>query len=91
MASFGSQLGFPKIFCSISFSFMNNCDKESALCSDVIYSRNAIGGDPPDRSLSVSAFSKILFFLSSSFLNHGKGETNDPFASKNKASYCETK
>ena len=91
MASFDPQLGFPKNFYSISFSFINDCVIENALCSDVICSRIAIGGDPPDGSLAVSAFNKILFFLSSSFLNHGKGETNDPVASKNKASYCETK
>ena len=91
MAIFGPQLGFPKIVCSISFSFINGCLIENALCSDVICSRIAIAGDPPDGSLAVSAYNKILFFSPFSFLNHGKGEANELVASKSKASCCETK
>ena len=90
MAIFGPKLGFPKNFCSISFSFINDCVIENPLWSDIICSRIVIGGDPPAGSLAVSAFHKILFFLSFSFLNHGKGETNEPFMSK-KGPYCETK
>ena len=89
--SFSPQLGFPKIFCSISFNFINGCLIENALCSDVICSRIAIDGDPPYGSLAVNAHNKILFFSPFSFLSHCKGETNEPLASKSKASYCETK
>ena len=59
---FGPQLGFPKMLCSISFSFINGCPIENALCSDVISSRIEIGADLPDGNLAISAFSKILFF-----------------------------
>ena len=88
---FWSTLGFRKTFCSISFSFINDCLIENALCLDIIYSRIATVRDPPDGSLAVSAYKKNILFLSFSFLNHGKGETNEPVASKNIASYCETK
>ena len=91
MTSFGPQLGFPKFFCSISFSFINGCLLENALCSDVICSRSAIGGDPPNRSLAVRAYNKIAFFSPFLFLNHGKEEMYEPLALKNKASCCETK
>ena len=87
---FWSILGFPKMFCSISFSFINGCVIKKALCSDGLCSKIVIGGDPTGGSLVVSAYNKIIF-SSFSFLNHGKGETNEPVASKNKASYCETK
>ena len=62
MTSFAPQVGFPKDFCSISFSLMNGCLIENALCSDVICSRIAIGRDPRDGTIPVSAYNKILFF-----------------------------
>ena len=73
---FWSILGFPKLFCFISFSLINGYLMENALCSDVICSEIAISGDPPDGSLAISAYNKILFFPSFSFLNHGKGENH---------------
>ena len=91
MTSFGPQLGFSKIFCSICFSFINSCVIENILCSDVICSRITMSGDPPDGSLAVGAYKKILFFSTFLFSSHGKGETNEPLASKSKAPYCETK
>ena len=86
---FWSTVRFSKNFCTISFSLINDCVIENALCSDVMCSGIAIGGDPPDGILSVCAFNKIIFFSSFSFLNHGNGETNEPVASKNETSYCE--
>ena len=91
MTSFASQLGFPKDFCSISFSLINGCLIENALPSDIICSRIAKGQDPRDETISVSAYNKILFFPPFLFFNHGKGETNKPLGSKKQASYCETK
>ena len=75
----------------LSASSMAACLIENALCSNVICSRIAKGGDPPDGSLAISAYNKILFFSTFSFLNPGKGERNELLASKNKASYWVTK
>ena len=88
---FWSTIRFSKNFCSICFSFINGCVIENILCSDVICSRIAISGDPPDGSLAVGAYKKILFFSTFLFPSHGKGETNEPLASKSKAPHCETK
>ena len=90
VTSVGPQLGFRKIFCSISFSLISGCLIENALCSDVICSRIAIGGEPTEGSLTVSAWNRILFFPPFSFLNQCNRETNKLLASKSKASYCET-
>ena len=81
MICFALQLGFAKIFGSISFSFMNGYLIENALCSDVICSRIAIGEDPPEGALAVSPYKKTIFFSPFSFLSHGKGETNATLAS----------
>ena len=93
MTSFGAQLGFSKSFCSISFSLINGCLIESALCLDVLCSRFTIGRDllsvTIGGSLAVSAYNKILVF--SQFLTNDKRKTNEALASKSKASYCETK
>ena len=82
MTSFAPQLGFPKDFCSISFSLINGCLIENALCSDIVRSKIAIGRDPRDRTIPVSAYNKIIFFPPFLFFNHGKGETNKPLGSK---------
>ena len=88
---FWSTIRFSENFCSISFSFINGSLIENSLCSDVKCSRIALGVDPSDGSLAVSAYNKIPFVSPFSFLNHGNGETNEPLASKNKGSFCETK
>ena len=75
-------LGFPKKFCSISFSLMNGCLIENASCSDIICSRIVIGRFPWDRTIHVTACNKILFFPPFLFFNYGKGETNEPLGSK---------
>ena len=73
---FWSTLVFSKFFCSTFFSIINGCLIENALCSDVICSAIAIGGGPPDGSLAVSAYNKILFFSPLSFFNHDKGQNH---------------
>ena len=74
MTSFAPQLGFPKVCCSISFSLVNGCLIENALCSDIICSRIAIGRDPRDGTFPVSAYNKIIFFSTFLFFNQGKRE-----------------
>ena len=82
--SSGPQLGSLKNFFSISFSLINGYLIGNALCSDVLCSKIKTGGDPPDGSLAVSAYNKMLFFPLFSFLNHERVETNKPLASKKK-------
>ena len=84
--NFVPQLGFPKDFWSISFSLIEN-----ALCSDIICSRIAIGRDPPDGTIPVSAYNKILFFHLFYFSTMAREKRTNHLGPKNKASYCETK
>ena len=73
-----------EIFLPISLSFISGCLIEKCIILGCLRSIIPTGGAQPDGSLAFNAynkFSSLHFFL---FLNHGKKETKEQLASKNK-------
>ena len=92
MTSFAQQLDFLKDFCLISFSLINGCVIENALCSDIICSRTALRRDPRDGTIPLSTYNKIFFFPPFFyFLTMARERRTNHLGPKNKTSYCETK
>ena len=81
-----------EIFLPISLSFISGCLIKKPHYTRMPYVQKfATGGAQPDGSLAFNAYNKIFFFALFLCSNHGKKETKEPLASKNKPSYCETK